>query len=511
MGEEDRPQRYCPHLGLKHTKAIRFSSPTPEHRCYIFGEPLPIDVDQRTYCLSEGHVRCPRFTGEEPPPAAVSTGGPSRAARREARERRPSRLALFWQQLSRRDRILYLSLIGVLILILATYGVVAGLVLPNRGAPTATPTATATVAPTLEEPTAVVPTEATRPIVAPSVSPTPVPEATTPPIVVHTPSPSPEASPQATARPTRRTSTPPPTTGPTEPPATSTPTPVLVVPTDTPPPPTSLPTSPPPPPTSPPETMWSTLYFLGPSKAYYVPVNRQGPYTLAVARRALEEMVEGPGPGLLRSMPAGMGLLGVDRQGSTLYVDLDHTFEQLGAGDAERTAVVLAMTEFSTVDQVQFLVNGSTSAGPLGRPAYVNYENPDGLTPEESVALTLYFATPDGRYLFPLVRRVSYTPRTARQTILEMIKGPSAAYNGLAISPLPPDLQINTIDRVGDMIVVDFDSAFWNAPNQDMAIDALALAMTSLTADSPQGVNAVRISVEGSLLGTYYRPLINPE
>jgi spore germination protein GerM len=255
--------------------------------------------------------------------------------------------------------------------------------------------------------------------------------------------------------------------------------------------------------------MWSTLYFLGPGKGYYVPVNRQGPYDPGVARRALEEMIAGPLSSiLLRSIPSGMALNDVRVEGGTLYADFDHSFEELGAGEEEKIAVALAMTEFSTVQQVQFLVNGSPSGGVYGRPRYVNFDNPDDLAPEESVALTLYFATPDGQYLFPLVRRVPTTVATARTTIEEMIAGPGAGYQ--AVSPLPADLEILNIYREGSTIVVDFNAVFNNA-NQSLAINALALSMAGLTADSPQGVDSIRILVDGSLLGTYYPPLLNAE
>lgn len=32
------PSGHCPYLGLKQNQAIRFASPTPEHRCYAAGQ-----------------------------------------------------------------------------------------------------------------------------------------------------------------------------------------------------------------------------------------------------------------------------------------------------------------------------------------------------------------------------------------------------------------------------------------------------------------------------------------
>jgi len=484
--------RHCPHLGLKHTRSIRFSSPTPEHRSYIFGEPQPIYVDQRTYCLGERYPECPRFAGQESPPAAVLR------AQKAAGQR--GGLVGFWQTLSRRDRAIYLSLVGLLVLILAVYGVVlaTGALRGGGGAGAITPTALAMVSPTV----AVVPTKTQPQAVATTVPPTPVP---------------------TTARPTAApTQTPPPTwtpVPPTSPPPTATP----VLPTATPIPivPTAQPTVA--------EVTWSKLYFLGPSKAYYVVVNRKGPFTLAVARRAVEMMIDGPRPGsnLQRSIPEGMQLLDIRIQGGTCFVDFDKSFEELGAGRVEAMAVVLALTEFSTVQRVQFMVNGnpvglpgSGNNAPVERPAYVNYENPYNLDPAQAVALPLYFATPDGQHLFQMVRLAPQTERVAQATIEEMIKGPGMAFQGLAMSPLPAGTQIRSIDRVGNTIVVDFSQEFLQAADHDLVVHALALAMTDLLPGVPLGVDSVRISVEGVDLGKYwgdaysgeiYRPALNPE
>jgi spore germination protein GerM len=477
---------------------------------------LEIQVDQRTYCLGDRYPSCPRFAGQEAPPAPaaarpVRTGG------------KKGGLAVFWQNLATRDRILYLSLIGLLVAILATYGIIIGVVLPARNrtatptpAPTAQPvppTTAAAVVPTAE-PTTVEPT--TAPTGAPTAVPTAVPTGVSTAVPTARPTEAPSTAPATERPPVTNTPVPPtaipqPTAQPTAQP-TTVPT-VVIVPTVEP-----LPT---------PESIWSLLYFLGPNKAYYVPVERESrPYTDGVARRALELMIQGPLSGtLLRSMPAGMGLNNVEREGATLYVDLDHTFESLGAGQKEAMAVVLAMTEFYGVEQVQFLVNeapyglpGSGNTNPVSRPAYVNFEDPYGVDPANATDLVLYFATPDGAYLFPMVRRIPFTLGVAQAAIEEMVKGPGSGY--AAISFMPADTGIQSISRDGDTIVVDFNSAFLNAGNRELTVRALILAMTDLRADMDLGVDSVRISVDGVDLGAYwgsaysgnlYRPWVNPE
>lgn len=89
---------HCPYLGLRQNRAIRFASPTAEHRCYVNGEAQDIPVDQRTHCLSINHRACPLYTGEW---SATTAGGVASAAaialpRRGARGRLAGRELAFY-------------------------------------------------------------------------------------------------------------------------------------------------------------------------------------------------------------------------------------------------------------------------------------------------------------------------------------------------------------------------------------------------------------------------------
>lgn len=468
--------RHCPHLGLKHTRSIRFASPTPEHRCYIFGEPLPIQVDQRTFCLGDRYPECPRFAGQEAPPVPAAGRGVSGGGRAAPRK------------LSKLERVICLSLVGLLFAILATYGVIVGLVLPARArTPTVVPTVQVvekTPLPTVEatsfpslpptarptsKPTDLPPTPTAQPTVQPTSAATSLPTS----LPTFTPSPSPSA------------------------------TPVVIVPTVRP---TVVPTAVPPP-----ESMWSTLYFLGPDRSYYVPVYRQSrPWVERVATRAVELMIEGPRGGLLRTIPEGMTLNSVGVSGSTLNVDFGQTFEELGAGPIEAMGVVWALTEFSNIDAVQFMKNGvpvglpgSGNTDSVRRPAYLNFEDPYNVDPSNATHLMLFFATPDGQYLVPIVRRVPHTLAVATTAISETIRGPSAVHPNL-VRPIPEGTRILGISREGNTIVVDFGSEFLGASNRDLAVQSLLFAMVNLTADYNSGVTALRISVEGRSLGEYW-------
>ena len=116
------PNGHCPYLGLKQNRAIRFASPTPEHRCFVSGEPLEIPVDQASYCLAQGHVHCPLYMGLTVPTTSdaltpigsIATAGGALVA--------PTGGMRGWLgTLSPRDRAIYAIMISMLAIIVAIY------------------------------------------------------------------------------------------------------------------------------------------------------------------------------------------------------------------------------------------------------------------------------------------------------------------------------------------------------------------------------------------------------
>src|SRR5690348_3932213 len=111
------PTGHCPYLGLKQNRAIRFASPTPEHRCYIGGEPIEIPVDQNTYCLSQDHVHCPLYMGLSLP--TTSDAGPTVAGAAVAAP--PGGVRGWFSTLTPRDRTIYMIMLAMLALIVGIY------------------------------------------------------------------------------------------------------------------------------------------------------------------------------------------------------------------------------------------------------------------------------------------------------------------------------------------------------------------------------------------------------
>jgi hypothetical protein len=178
------PTGHCPYLGLKQNQAIRFASPTPEHRCYAAGQAQEIPLVQPDYqtafCLSPNHVKCPLYTGSGLPSTPLVAIEP----RSEPALAAAGGLGGWLAGLPRRDRLIYLTLLGLLGVILTIYAAAGIGLLRNEGlfpggptgAPPLIPSATST-APAMvltEEPTSTPTTSATATATArPSVTASP--------------------------------------------------------------------------------------------------------------------------------------------------------------------------------------------------------------------------------------------------------------------------------------------------------------------------------------------------
>ncbi len=97
-------------------------------------------------------------------------------------------------------------------------------------------------------------------------------------------------------------------------------------------------------------------------------VPRTVPYTKAVARAAVNALLAGPTsaekttwPAISTAIPAGTRLLGIDIDDGVATVDLSREFDDGGgsfAMHARLAQVVYTLTQFSTIDAVQFRIEG---------------------------------------------------------------------------------------------------------------------------------------------------------
>jgi spore germination protein GerM len=528
------PTGHCPYVGLKQNRAIRFASPTSEHRCYVSGEPLDIPVDQATYCLSQGHVHCPLYMGLTVP--TTSDAMPTVVGGVAAMP--PTGLRGWYATLSRRDRTVYAIMIVLLAIIVSIY-LFVGLqaFLARNGpidvgtVPTGAPSLPATGQPALDEnPTANLATDLPpTPTDLPTntAAPQPTEEPTAAPIILQ---PTSQATQAVTEAPTNTsvaastsvaTSTSAPTVSTSAPTAASTPTTTSASatpsapqpsatprPTTRPPlPPTQPPTARPPlPPTQPPAAAAIrpvTLYFSDATGSVLVPVRRNTEVQdNRIAEAAMRELIAGPRNGLNRLVNPDTKLLGITIANRRATVNFDR---DPGGLDS----IVFTLTDFSTVSQVQIQVNGTNLGGVRARPV-LNPINPQNLKVDYSTTefLPLYFPAANSAHDIRLIRMVPKTKQTAEATVRAILEGPGP-YGNAVRQVIPAGTELRGIKINNGVVLVDFTQPFANAGDLGAAMRTVVESLTTLPT-----VSGVQFLVEGRAFADgkiFPRPAINPE
>lgn len=114
------------------------------------------------------------------------------------------------------------------------------------------------------------------------------------------------------------------------------------------------------------ETTTVTLWFSGPQGQYLVKEERVIPKVEGIARATINELIQGPHPesNLLPTIPLGTILRDINiKEDGLCIVDFSSELidNHLGGSAAEQLTVhsiVNTLTQFPTVDRVQFLVEG---------------------------------------------------------------------------------------------------------------------------------------------------------
>lgn len=503
------PTGHCPYVGLKQNRAIRFAAPTPEHRCYVTGEPIEIPVDQAQFCLSPGHIHCPLYTG-----SGLATMDTVGAVDDYAATAPPAGMSGWISTLSPRDRAIYMLMLGLLALI-ALVAIVAGLrvLAPASGGSAGQPTRVPSTEPTpvgiagaaTAMPTAVLPTPTDLPTSTPRVLPTET--ATQAMIFPPTQQPASATAPGVSAPATSVPASSVPTSAPSATPAmaASTATPIPPTATSAPPPATHVP--PPATATAPPvsaTTERMTLYFADATGTLFVPVERnvrvENGQAAAAAIRAL---IAGPPNDLQRLIPPNTQLLGVSMTKDIAVVNFDRRPSM--SNNLGLQSIVQTLVQLPDINRVQFQVNGQN----IG----INGDGPDAWTPlnllnpqnlpvdvRQATFLPLYFPAASGNYDVRIIRLVPPTRQTASATVRALLEGPGS-YSGMVRQVIPAGTELQGVALKDGIATVNLSQPFASATDRAAAVRTIVESLTTLPT-----VQGVQFLVEGRSLGELWGP-----
>jgi spore germination protein GerM len=481
------PERkpYCPYVGLRQNRAVRFSTPSAEHRCHVSGDAMQIPVDQSSYCLSQFHTQCPLYMGsvnatkDDDERATLLPGASSQRRSKDMRQNprddqrsTPTRRRKNAAQSSIPTAV-YGLFLGILFVAVVVY-VYAGNQLsgttddPSLQMPTIAPTfePLPTTAPTAEA-IVVVATATPEPTSVP-VAPTATVE-----IVVAT----------ATSQVAAATAT-------AESAATTTP--------DS-------------------KDMALQLYFADSSGRLLVPVQRTvNVVAKRVAGASLNALIEGPRNGLTRIIVPDIKVNSLVIKDGVAMVDLDR--RPTAVGDVRGfNAIALTLTQFDTIKRVKFLINGGELPAEPGVPSerpLINVWNPDNVTIADATVVTLYFVSADGRHDVPISKVIAKTNDVATAHVQGLLGG-AGPFADVLKQVIPVGTQLRSVRIEGDLAIVDVTASFADATDRAGAVRTMVESLTSIPA-----IKRVQVLVDGASLATkwgnefagpFAKRIINPE
>lgn len=255
----------------------------------------------------------------------------------------------------------------------------------------------------------------------------------------------------------------------------------------------------------------STIVYYQDNDGYLVPVMCSVPMEDGIAKATLSMMVKNTGNDM---QAARLGLRTVLPENTTIELDIsgglariDLSREALGLADAAAeqnmiNAIVGTLTEFDTVQEVEFLIGGQkleklphgTDISGRFKRGDINLETADEtMSVSDGKRVTLYFPSDVGTVVVPVTRLV-YSNPDINTAVLELAKGPSAA--GSLESVLPAGCGLIDVKVENGTAKLNFTKEFADlALNSDggrMAMKALVLTCTQF-----DGVDKVEIYVEG--------------
>ena len=258
------------------------------------------------------------------------------------------------------------------------------------------------------------------------------------------------------------------------------------------------------------EDMQQTVVYYEDGDGYLVPVQRDVLRQEGIAKATLELMVQSP----RNDMDAArLGLSPIVPEGTTFELDIaegharvDLGREALSASDKQqeenmRTAIVWALTEFDTVKDVNFLVDGqkrdtlthgTNISGSYTRVG-LNQEEPTAAVFAGASEVQMYFPSSDERLLVPVSRTV-YSENDVATAVFEFLRGPKED-SGLD-RPLDEDVQLLGVSVKNGVVTINFTKDFTRiAERSDGGVQAMRALM--MTCTRYPGIKKVKILVDG--------------
>ncbi len=279
------------------------------------------------------------------------------------------------------------------------------------------------------------------------------------------------------------------------------------------------------------ENLRETVFYYVFESDYLIPVLMNIPWTEGIARAAINRIIKSPEVdsftetiGLQAPLPQGTEILGLNIRDGLARIDLSEELLNVQEGK-ERIAidsVAYTLMEFSTVDEVEILVEGKlleefpkgvSLEQPLNRSRGINLEVSEGVQDMSSTSkVQVYFC---GRgeevinYFVPVTRVIPRTADLMEAALNELIKGPKPGTS--LFSEINSEVTINSFSVKDGLAAVDFSKEFASY-HGGVTSEENILKQVTLTLTQFPEVSEVLILVDGQQPElTWEQPLKAPE
>jgi len=261
------------------------------------------------------------------------------------------------------------------------------------------------------------------------------------------------------------------------------------------------------------DNMRETLLYYQDDSGYLVPVMRKIPWEEGIAKAALAKLIDSQelqeefmAMGLRALLPPNTKINGMSINDGLAKVDFSKEAMECMDAVAESNMVngiVLTLTEFPTIDRVQFMFDGKivdslkfgTKVGEPIEPEDINPEvSPDSEGNGAKVTVFFHTTSPSQYdYLVPVTRIISSSASSLETAIEELLKGPKS--DGNLHMDIPVGTELLGVYMEDGITYINFSEEFndlQESPNEDLVLKSIYM-----TAKQFPETYHVKIMVDG--------------
>ncbi|SCZ06947.1 GerMN domain-containing protein [Alkaliphilus peptidifermentans] len=231
------------------------------------------------------------------------------------------------------------------------------------------------------------------------------------------------------------------------------------------------------------EGLRQTVLYYKDNMGLVVPMMRSIPWEEGIAKGALRQLVDEPMTredlsviGLLPVLPTGTDILAMSINDGLCKVDFNDRFLSYDSEADERaiiTSVVYTLTEFPTIDKVQFMVEGKEiNKFKFGTIANLYFERGNiNLAQEisnDTIPVVVYYkgtANGEDDYFVPVTKGVNALKADIKSVLVALIEGAPAEV-GL-FSEIPAGVSINDVYVKDGIAYIDFTEEIKRMPENE--------------------------------------------